>query len=162
MKLCLLAVSLILVCEFALAVGSESFAGVVRIQTQPGSVIVGDAFLHGESSAITSITTLENEELSYFSYPSPTNSQAATYFFYAQFLILEFTCAVLVNGKEVSRNTSVVEIEAEPGQVYVAKPEYLENYLSCETNFLPQQRPNKSLKFVPAFGLHRTRHSRAA
>jgi len=142
MRIFLLVVPLFLVSKFALASGSEEFAGVARIKTQPGYVLVADAFLHGESSAISSTTTLVNQELSYFSYPSPTDSRSRTYFFYAQLLTLEFICAVLVNGKEVSRSISVVEIKAEPGQIYIAKPEYVENYANCETNVLPQQRSN--------------------
>ena len=138
MRSFLFVVSLVLVGELALASDFENFAGVVRIQTQTGPVIVGDAFLHGESSAISSITSLVNQDLSYYSYPSPSDSRAKTYFFYAQLLKLEFTCAVLVNGREFSKNSSVVEIEAEPGQIYVAKPEYVENYSNCETSVLPQ------------------------
>jgi len=148
----LLAVLVVFILPFELLVAGESaeYSSVARIKIQPGPLIVGDSLLSGEASSISVISALVNEEAAYFSYPSPIQgSNVTTYFFYARNLTVEFRCVILENEVEVAANISRVRVELEPGALYFAVPAFLDNYSSCETNVVPQPRPNKSFNPTP-------------
>jgi len=127
-------VAIVLLQCVAAAMASSDYPGVSRLQISTGSVVVADSPSSNESTMLTANTQLENPQVSYFQYASPTPGGAhTTYFIYAKPVILTFACRLMADNQEILQRTETFELELEPGILYVAKPLVTDGNSGCRT-----------------------------